>query len=87
MYRLIDIAGRTGHAPVRSLLSQAVGTSDASVLLGHEIRYRNDQHRVIYGLYRGSEILGLIGLARIPVKSSVEILHFAIADDETNTTA
>ncbi len=55
--------------------------SDVSILLNHEIRYRNDQHRVIYGLYREETIDGLVGLARNRPGENVEILHFAIADD------
>lgn len=81
-HRLIDIAGRTGHAPVRALLTAAAGTTDLSALQPHEIRYRNDQHHVIYGLYDGDQILGLIGYARQTANDSVEILHIAAYDDD-----
>lgn len=81
MTRLIDIAGRTGQTPVRSLLSAAIGSTDSGVLQPHEIRYRNDQHHVIYGLYDGDALTGLIGLARRLGSDSVEILHVALAAD------
>lgn len=84
MRRLIDIAGRTGHAPVRTLLAEAVGTTDPDVLLPHEIRYRNDQHHVIYGLYDDNRILGLVGLARSPADVQVEIRHFAATTDASD---
>lgn len=85
MRKLIDIAARTGQPPVRALLSQAVGSSDQAVLQPHEIRYRNDQHHVIYGLYEDETILGLIGLARDPATDTVRVEHLAVADEDEAT--
>ncbi|CAN5753015.1 hypothetical protein BH23CHL2_BH23CHL2_02360 [soil metagenome] len=82
MIRLIDIAGRTGQAPVRSLFSLAVGSDDDHVLQPHEIRYRNDQHHVLYGLYDDDLLLGVIGLARDPAADTVEIRHLAVTGGE-----
>ena len=79
MFNLIDIAARTGQPPVRALLSRAIGTNNADTVLTQEIRYRNDQYRVIYGLYEDDDILGIVGLARDPGQDLVEIVHLAVA--------
>ncbi len=82
--RLIDIAGRTGTRPVRALLSAAVGSDDPAVLQPHEIRYRNDQNHVIYGLYEDDELLALVGFARDPVETRAEILHLACSPQDAD---
>ena len=86
MLKLVDIAARTGQPPVRALLSLAVGSSDTEILLTHEIRYRNDQFRAIYGLYEGDSILGIVGLARYPSRGTTKILHMAVAGQPSDRT-